>query len=98
MTTGILYTVHSTLILLINVIITLIIIVIKNQNNIWKFDGSLSPDSNGATVPPTLYNFIKWILDGPRNDINLSEEHTNVLHRTAANISQTIMYEVKSTR
>ena len=51
----------------------IIIIIIKNIDNVWKFDGSLSPESNGEAVPPTLYNFIRWILDGPRNDIVVSQ-------------------------
>ncbi len=72
--------------------------IFKNHDNLWNFDGSLHPDTNGNYVPSILYDLLRWILEGPQTELTPSEERASTLDRTAVNIAQSIMYEMKSHR
>jgi len=70
--------------------------VLKHRENAWTFEGSLNPGRED--IPPSLYNLVRWIIEGPQTELTVGSKRTNVLLITATNIFQFIMYEVKSSR
>ena len=70
--------------------------ILKHRENPWTFEGSLNPGSED--IPPSLYNLVRWIIEGPQTELTVGSKRANILLKTATNIPQSIMYEVKSPR
>ena len=66
--------------------------ILKNKK--WNFSGSFE----GFNIRTSLLAFLKWVVLGPKSDIDLSPKRKENVDTTVRNISEVIMKSVKTKR
>ena len=61
-----------------------------NRCKKWVFTGSLDNLSH-EHVPPQLYSFCRWVIRGSNDQVCEVEEKTEIIHKRATSLSQTVV-------